>query len=290
MHWLLRHVPGYSTWYRLSLFWRLAEGALSAARVDPAWDDGGRSVSERNALLRALLVQYLETQFADTPELLERLIPSYPPLAKRILLDNGIWASTLKREHVQVVTDPIDEITMNGIVAGGVLREVDVIVYATGFEASRFLTPMRITGLRGADLHDHWDGDARAYLGLTVPGFPNFFCMYGPNTNLVANGSIIFFSECEAQYILSGVRLLLDGGARTLDCRRQVHDEYNRLIDEGNARMAWGAANVNSWYRSPAGRITQNWPFTLLEYWQRTRELDPADYQAASSTMSAAAT
>jgi 4-hydroxyacetophenone monooxygenase len=105
--------------------------------------------------------------------------------------------------------------------------------------------------------------------------------MYGPNTNLVANGSIIFFSECEAQYILSGVRLLLEGGAHMLDCRRQVHEEYNRLVDEGNEKMAWGAATVNSWYRSPAGRITQNWPFSLLEYWQRTRELDPAVFQPA---------
>jgi 4-hydroxyacetophenone monooxygenase len=281
MHWLLRHVPGYSTWYRLSLFWRLAEGVLSAARVDPSWDDGGRSVSERNAFLRALLAQYLEAQFADAPELLERLTPGYPPLAKRILLDNGIWAATLKREHVQLITDPIDGITASGIVAGGKLREVDVIIYATGFQASRFLTPMRIAGVGGTDLHEHWDGDARAYLGLTVPGFPNFFCMYGPNTNLVANGSIIFFSECEAQYILSGVHHLLERDVQTLDCRRDVHDEYNRLIDEANANMVWGAANVNSWYRSPAGRITQNWPFTLLEYWQRTRELDLADYQPA---------
>jgi 4-hydroxyacetophenone monooxygenase len=261
------------------LFWRLAEGALPAARVDPAWQDGGRSVSERNAMLRALMSHYLESQFADMPELLDRIVPSYPPLAKRILLDNGIWASTLKREHVQLITDPIDRMTTEGIVAGGELREVDVVVYATGFDASRFLTPLRIAGRGGVDLHDQWDGDPRAYLGLTVPGFPNLFCMYGPNTNLVANGSIIFFSECEAQYILSAVRLLLERGAQTLDCRRHVHDEYNTSIDYGNAQMAWGATTVNSWYRSPAGRITQNWPFTLLEFWQRTRELDPADYE-----------
>jgi 4-hydroxyacetophenone monooxygenase len=279
MHWLIRHVPGYSTWYRLSLFWRLAEGALSAARVDPEWDDGGHSVSDRNAMLRALMVHYLETQFADRPDLLARIVPTYPPLAKRILLDNGIWASTLKRQHVQLVTEPIERITEAGIVAGGELREVDVIVYATGFEASRFLTPLEIVGRGGVELHDHWAGDPRAYLGLTVPGFPNLFCMYGPNTNLVANGSIIFFSECEAQYILSAVRLLLEQHAQALDCRRDVHDAYNVAIDEGNTAMAWGATVVNSWYRSPAGRITQNWPFTLLEFWQRTRAVDPADYE-----------
>jgi 4-hydroxyacetophenone monooxygenase len=141
------------------------------------------------------------------------------------------------------------------------------------------LTPLRITGRGGFELHESWDGDARAYLGLTIPGYPNLFCMYGPNTNLVANGSIIYFSECEVQYILSAVRLLLERRANAVDCRREVHDAYNAAVDAGNARMAWGAASVNTWYRNANGRITQNWPFTLLEFWQRTRELDPADYE-----------
>jgi 4-hydroxyacetophenone monooxygenase len=278
LQWLLHHVPGYNRWYRLSLFWRLAEGALPAARVDPEWEGDGRSVSWLNEQLRALLVQYLEDQFADRPDLLEQVIPAYPPLSKRILLDDGIWARTLKRDNVELISDPIDRITADGVVSGGRLRPVDVIVYATGFQASRFLMPMRVTGRSGVDLHEHWAGDPRAYLGLTVPGFPNLFCLYGPNTNLVANGSIIFFSECEATYILSALRLLVERRARTLDCRRDLHDQYNRRIDEGNERMAWGAARVNSWYRNANGRISQNWPFTLLEFWQQTREVDAADY------------
>ncbi|MEY2432366.1 MAG: 4-hydroxyacetophenone monooxygenase [Acidimicrobiaceae bacterium] len=279
MQWLLDNVPTYAEWYRLSLFWRLSEGMLTAARVDPDWPQDGRSVGPLNEGLRQLLTQYLESQFADAPHLLERVLPTFPPLAKRMLLDNGVWATTLKRDHVKLIADPIDEITRTGVVAGGQLREVDVIVYATGFHASEFLTPLRIKGRDGIDLHESWDGDARAYLGLTVPGFPNLFCMYGPNTNLVANGSIIYFSECEVQYILSALRLLLERGANAVDCRREVHDAYNAAVDEGNARMAWGAASVNTWYRNSNGRITQNWPFTLLEFWQRTRELDPADYE-----------
>ncbi|MEY2590733.1 MAG: 4-hydroxyacetophenone monooxygenase [Acidimicrobiaceae bacterium] len=276
--WLLRNVPFYTQWYRLSLFWRLAEGALAAARVEEGWEDGGRSVGERNQWLRMLLTQYLESQFADAPQLLEQVLPAYPPLAKRMLLDNGIWASTLKRENVELITDRIERITEHGIVADGELREVDVIVLATGFEASSFLSPMRITGRGGVDLHEQWDGDARAYLGLTIPQFPNLFCLYGPNTNLVANGSIIFFSECEVQYVLGCLRLLLERGAAALDCRAGVYDAYNEWIDDGNARMAWGAATVNSWYRNANGRITQNWPFTLLEFWRRTRRPDEDDY------------
>src|SRR4029079_1210580 len=112
-----------------------------------------------------LLTDYLEAQFAGAPELLEKVLPSYPPLAKRILLDNGIWARTLQRDNVELVTERIDEFTEDGIVAGGVLRPVDVIVFATGFHASEFLMPMRVVGRGGVELHDAWDGDARAYFG-----------------------------------------------------------------------------------------------------------------------------
>ena len=278
MRWLLRHVPTYATWYRLALFWRLAEGALPAASVDPTWDGNGRSVSARNDFVRTMLTQYLEAQFSAAPELLPHVVPDYPPFSKRILLDNGIWASTLMQPHVDLVTDCIDEIVEKGVVAGGVVREVDVIVYATGFHASQFLTPMRVTGVGGEDLHDRWGDDARAYLGMTVPGFPNLFCLYGPNTNLAANGSIIYFTECEVQYLLDAVRYLLERGAAALDCRRDVHDAYNAAVDEANSAMAWGAAAVNSWYRSSSGRITQNWPYSLREFWRRTRRLDPDDY------------
>ncbi|MHB8465228.1 MAG: flavin-containing monooxygenase [Acidimicrobiales bacterium] len=279
MQWLLRHVPFFSEWYRFWLFWRLAEGALAAARVDPSWTGDDRSVSALNDDLRALLSQYLEAEFADAPELAGHVVPNYPPLAKRMLLDNGTWARTLKRDNVHLVTEPITEITPTGIVTSdGSAHDVDVIVYATGFHASKFLTPMRVVGRGGVDLHELWGDDAHAYLGMTVPGFPNLFCLYGPNTNLVANGSIIFFSECAARYVVESVRLLLERELDAMDCRRDVYDDYATLVDEGNRKMAWGVSTVNSWYKNAEGRVTQNWPFTLLEFWQRTCAPDPADY------------
>jgi len=177
------------------------------------------------------------------------------------------------------VTDAIDEITPAGVVAGGRLREVDVIVYATGFHASEFLTPLHIRGPRRAGSARRL-GRRRSRLPRAHgPRVPNLFCMYGPNTNLVANGSIIYFSECAAQYILSAIKLLLEQRANALDCRPDVHDTYNASVDEANARMVWGAATVNTWYRNAHGRIAQNWPFTLLEFWQRTRALDIDDYE-----------
>ena len=132
----------------------------------------------------------------------------------------------------------------------GVQHDVDVLIYGTGFTASQFLTPMTIVGRTGVELHEHWNGDARAYLGVTVPGFPNLFCLYGPNTNIVVNGSIVYFSECGSRYILGLVKLLLEGGHRALDVRKDVHDEFNELVDAENKRMAWGWSDVNSWYKN----------------------------------------
>ena len=111
------------------------------------------------------------------------------------------------------------------------------------------------------------------------PHFPNLYLLYGPNTNLVINGSIIYFSECAARYILGCIRLALEHGGHALEVRQDVHDACNQRVDARNAQMAWGISTVNSWYKNAAGHITQNWPFTLLEYWERTRQPDPADYQ-----------
>ncbi len=278
--WLLHQVPYYSQWYRFWLFWRFAEGILPAVKVDPQWHGDGHSVSAANEELRMLLGMYIGLCFGDRPDLLAKVMPDYPPAAKRILRDNGVWATTLKRDNVHLITDPIACISASGLqMADGTLHDVDVIIFATGFQASRFLTPMKVTGRLGLDLHGQWDGNARAYLGIVAPNFPNFFMLYGPNTNIVVNGSIIYFSECEVHYVLQCLRHILTSRARAIDCRPEVHDRYNERIDAGNRLMAWGASSVNSWYKSDSGRVAQNWPFSLLEFWQQTREIDDADYE-----------
>jgi 4-hydroxyacetophenone monooxygenase len=277
---LLSNIPAYRQWYRFWLFWRSAETLRPMAEVDPEWPDQERSVSALNHALRTLLVEAMAPQYADRPDLWEKVQPPYPPAAKRIIVDNGAWAGALHRHNVQLTTDEIERITPDGVVtAGDELHRFDVLVYATGFQPSRFLMPMKVVGRGGVDIHDQWDGDARAYLGITVPGFPNFFVLYGPNTNIVVNGSIIWFSECEVRYVMDCLRTLLAGGHRALDCRPDVHDRYNAEIDAENLRMAWGVSKVNSWYKNAKGRVAQNWPFPLLEYWHRTRRVDPSDYE-----------
>jgi 4-hydroxyacetophenone monooxygenase len=282
--WLLGHVPFYSQWYRFWLFYRYAEALLPCTKVDPDWPGDGQSVGEANELLRVVLAEYIQAEFADRPDLLPKVMPAYPPAGKRMIRDNGIWARTLKRDNVELVTDAIERISPDGVVtAGGVTRPADVIVYATGFTASDFLTPIEIVGRQGKNLHSMWDGDARAYLGITVPQFPNMFCLYGPNTNIVVNGSIIFFTECEVRYVMDCMRLMLERGVSSLDCRQDVHDEFNARVDEANRQSVWGATTVNSWYRNRHGRSAQNWPFTLLDYWAATRRANPDDFDLEGS-------
>ena len=279
LKWLYEHVPSYSEWNRFWIFWRMGDGGLPNFRVDPEWTANGESVSAVNDFVRLMLVEYLKAEFGDRPDLLDKVTPHYPPGAKRMIRDNGIWARTLKRENVELVTDEIREITPKGVVtADGEEHHFDVLIYGTGFSASKFLTPMKVTGRGGIDLHEQWNGDARAYLGVTVPGFPNLFCLYGPNTNIVVNGSIVYFSECGVRYILGCLRLLLENQAKAIEVRKDVHDTFNEAVDAENKVMAWGASEVNSWYKNEHGHVAQNWPFTLLEYWQRTKEPDPEDY------------
>ena len=162
LKWLYAHVPSYSEWNRFWIFWRMGDGGLPNFRVDPDWQSGGESVSAVNDFVRLVLIEYLKAEFGDRPDLLEKVVPNYPPGAKRMLRDNGIWARTLKRDNVRLITDDITEITPKGIVtADGEEHQVDVLIYGTGFHASKFLTPMKVTGRNGVDLHEQWGGDAR---------------------------------------------------------------------------------------------------------------------------------
>ncbi|HEX3794182.1 MAG TPA: FAD-dependent oxidoreductase [Acidimicrobiales bacterium] len=276
---LLSLVPTYGRWDRLWQFWLMHEGLLPTARVDPEWKDKTLSVSPANQFVRDMLIEILRTQ-VDDPELLEKMTPQFPPFSKRGLRDDGIWAATLQRPHVNVITETIAEVIESGIrTVDGVDHPADVVIYGTGFAASQFMTPMRVVGADGVELNEQWDGDARAYLGMTIPTFPNFFMLYGPNTNLVVNGSIIVMVECQVRYIVEALGEVLGRGLRTMVCRPEVHDAYNVEIDAGNRLMAWGVADVPSWYKNALGRISQNWPYGLLEYWERTRQPDLADYE-----------
>lgn len=279
MAWLLRHIPFYGRWYRFWQFWIAAEGRFPLVQVDEDWQHPV-SVGRANERLRQECLAMLEAQFADRPDLLEKMTPAYPPGAKRMLRDNGVWAAALKREHTSLVTAGIARIEKDAVVASdGERYPADVIVFATGFTASDYLAPVTIVGRQGKNLHDWWAGDCRAYLGVTVPGFPNMFMTAGPNTGLVVNGSAIFSAECAVEYSLSAIKALFEKGAAAMDCRMDLFEAFNDKVDRENLTKAWGVATVSSWYRNSAGRASQTWPFPLLDYWRVTQKVEIGDYE-----------
>ncbi len=278
-HSLMAILPTYGRWDRVWQFWLMHEGLLPTAKVDPEWGDMSLSVSAANEFIRLMLLEVLRAQVSDDA-LFEKMTPRFPPLSKRALRDDGSWAAALSRANVAVITEPIEAVVKTGVrTKDGTEHAADVVIYGTGFSASDFVAPMRVTGRGGNELNEQWEGDARAYLGITVPGFPNFFMLYGPNTNLVVNGSILVMVECQVRYIVEAVGELKRRGCRAMEVRRDVHDRYNAEIDEGNTSMAWGVAKVPSWYRNARGRVTQNWPFSLLDYWERTSRPELDEYE-----------
>jgi 4-hydroxyacetophenone monooxygenase len=276
--WLLQHVPYYAAWFRFRTFYTSADGVHASVQLDPNWPHPERSLNADNERIRVLLTEYIQRELGGRDDLLAKCVPDYPPFAKRMLLDNG-WFRTLTRDNVELVTEDIACVTETGVeLSNGMHHELDALVLATGFQATRFLWPMAITGANGKTLQEVWGGDPRAHLGVTVPGFPNLFVLYGPNTNLAHGGSIIFHSECQSRYITGCMRMLLEGGYAALDCTPAAYEASNARLDEAQARMAWAQPNARNWYRSEAGRIASTSPFRLVDYWSMTRTPDPNDF------------
>ncbi len=232
-----------------------------------------RNSSEKKA------VAHLEEKIQDS-ELRKKLIPDYPMGAKRILFSDNYY-DALARDNVYVETNPIERIEPKGIVTkDGKLHEVDVIVYATGFESTVFLTPMKVIGREGAVLNDRWQKEgAEAYLGVTHAGFPNFFMMYGPNTNLGHN-SIIIMIEAQTRYILSCLDTLSTRQAKWLDVKAPVQQAYNAWVQDRLRSTVWSQVN-RSWYKTESGKITNNWVGRTTEYRRKTKRVNPDDYEFA---------
>ena len=275
---LLDRLPFYSGWYRYRQFWLWNDHIHPTLQIDPDWPHPERSINAANEAHRVFLTRYITELVGHRPELLAKCLPTYPPYGKRMLMDNG-WFTTVCRDDVELVTSPVESIRPGGVVtADGTEHSADVLVYATGFDAHRMLWPMRITG-RDSDLHEVWgEDDARAYLGMAVPGFPNFFTLYGPNTNLGHGGSVVYHTELQFRYVMGMLRAMLDRDLAAVEVRRDVHDDYNRRVDEAHARMIWSHRGMDTWYRNRAGRVVNNSPWRLADYWRMTRSPDLRDY------------
>ncbi len=232
------------------------------------------------ALLGAVRLSWraqLRRQVSD-PDLRRRLVPDYRIGCKRVLFSNA-WYPALDRDHVDVITSDVTRVEPTGVrTADGTLHETDVIIWGTGFAATRFLAPMTVTGVDGADLRAIWADGASAHLGITVPGFPNFFCIYGPNTNL-GGSSIITMMETQASWIAQVARRLADGTARLVSVRPEVWAGFDREMQQRLSGSVW--ASCTSWYADGA-RITTNWPGRVTEYQQRLAEVDWTELESVS--------
>jgi 4-hydroxyacetophenone monooxygenase len=278
--WALAKIPFYLRWYRFQLFWGFADGLHEALKVDPDWPQPKRSLNALNEKHRRFMEKHMRSELADRPDLLAKVVPDYPAYGKRILIDNH-WFRMLKRENVDLVTDPIDCIVPEGIkTRDGKVWQADALVFATGFKVSKMLHPMTIVGRHSRELHDIWGpDDARAYLGLTVPGFPNFFMLTGPNTGLAHGGNQIFMTECGVRHMMLALRELLEGGHRSIECKPEIYENYNRKVDAMHARMVWTHKGMTNWYRNPNGRVFAITTWRLVEYWKMTSRFERGEYE-----------
>src|ERR1700761_4663093 len=278
--WLLAHLPFYVQWYRFNMFWRYGDGLLPFLRKDPDWPHPDRAVNKGNDRHRQELTDFIHAELKDRPDLIEKCVPTYPPYGKRILLDNG-WFRTLTKPNVELVTDPIDHFTREGIVAtDGKQRAADIIVVSTGFKVTEMAARLNITGPDGRRLADVLAHDnPTAYLGLSVPGFPHFFTMLGPNSGPAHGGSVIFQSECQARYITACLVEMMEHDIAAIDVRQEAHDQYVREVDAEHVQLIWTHPGMSTYYRNKQGRVFSAMPWRFVDYWRMTHDPDLSQYR-----------
>ncbi|MET0704208.1 MAG: NAD(P)/FAD-dependent oxidoreductase [Mycobacterium sp.] len=280
VQWALRHLPFYGRWYRFLIFWPGCDSGLAAAKVDPDWADQQRAVSEVNDLARMMFTEWISSQIDGDAELLAKVVPDYPATGKRTLQDNGSWLRTLTREHVELVRTGIARVEADAVIADdGARYPADVLVYATGFRANDLLSSVKVFGRNGIELQDSWGRRPAAYLGITVPGFPNFFCLYGPGTNLASGGSLIFHSECEVRYIMGCLNLLTAADKSAMEPRQDRYDDWYQKCQAELKTLVWSQPTIkHSFYKNADGEVHGLSPWRLVDYWTWTRSPDPDDF------------
>lgn len=278
--WLLEHLPYYAEWYRFTMLWRYGDGLLPLLRKDPDWPHKDRSVNKANDRHREEMIAFIKNELGDRTDLLDKCVPAYPPYGKRILIDNG-WFRTLRKPSVELVTDAIERIVPEGVVtADGRLRAADVVVLATGFRMTEMSARLGIVGEDGRSLADVWaDDNPTAHLGMTVPGFPNLFCMLGPGSGLGHGGSAMFQAECQVRYIASCLAGLIERGHQAMTVHQSVHDDYVRRMDDEHEQLIWTHPGMTIYYRNKHGRVFSVMPWRLVDYWAMTHDPDFDDYR-----------
>jgi cation diffusion facilitator CzcD-associated flavoprotein CzcO len=261
---LFKRIPGMLKVNRLLIFLQHELRVVAFVR-HPKW----------LRMRRPAFLRHLQRQVRN-PDLCRRLTPDYHMGCKRILLSNDFYPAMV-RPNVELVTAGISELRPDTIIATDATeRKVDCIIFGTGFAATDFLVPIGITGLRKQNLHQCWKNGAEAHLGTTVSGFPNFFMLYGPNTNL-AHNSIIYMIESQISYVTACLARLCRNEVRVLDIKKEIQDEFNSRVQRRLERTVW-AKGCTAWYLTATGKNTANWPGSTFEFRLRTRAPKWDDY------------
>ena len=275
--WLDRNLPFHTNFMRLRIASGFGGGLVGIAQIDPAFSDP-HAVSPMNKGARDVCVGFLEQKLGD-PELVAKMTPAHPVMSARPVLVDPEYSilDAIQRNNVSLITDPIARITETGVeTETGERVDVDVIVYATGFHATEYLFPMSITGRDGQTVEQLWaDGGARGYRGAMIPGFPNLWTLYGPNTN--GGLAIPAFQEMETLYALRCIeRLVLDAKA-AVDVKTDAYWRYNKVVDARNAKMAWSDPRARNYYWTRFGRSATQNPLGQIEMWNLLRQPDFED-------------
>lgn len=277
---LLREVPLYQAWYRVRLGWTFNDRVHATLQKDPAWPYKDRALNSTNDAHRAYYTRYLREELGDREDLLPKVLPTYPPFGKRMLMDNG-WYRMLRNPKVSLIDERIRRVVPEGVeTADGKTTPADVLVIATGFDVLHFINTYEVHGRGGISLQDAWEGDnASAYLGTVVPGFPNFFTLYGPNLQPGHGGSLIVVIEMQMRYLTDLIRQMVATGVGAAECRREVHDDYIARVDAAHANMVWSHPGMTTYYRNERGRIVVNSPWRNVDFYEMTHQAKLEDYQ-----------
>lgn len=277
LQWLIDTMPFYWNWLGFVQFFGTAQ-TQAAQIIDDDWRASGGLINERNDQLRTGLIDYVESKVGHVPHLRDHSIPDYAPLARRIVIDNG-WFDALLRPNVDLEVESIDQVTPDGVrMVDGRVVELDLLVLATGFHVSRYFHPVTYRGRGGLTFEEAWRKDgARAYLGLTMPGFPNFYSMYGPNAT-PRFGGFPQWVDIWSRYVLDLVVRQVEGGFRSVEVRAEVFDDYNTRMDDATSTLLWESEGLGSYFINEHGRsgLQMPWEANLYHSWVRSPE--PHDF------------
>jgi 4-hydroxyacetophenone monooxygenase len=278
--WLNANMPYYSNWARFVLAWNLGDHKLYRIfDVDPDWREPG-SVNADNARMRRLLVAHIEKKLSDRPDLAAACLPGYPVFGSRPVLDNG-WFDALKRDNVRLVAQGVAGLSREGVITNsGELIPADVVVLATGFMPNQLFASIPIEGREGSTIQDIWAADGpRAYWGTSVPRIPNFFMLYGPNTN-PRNLGPVQYGEWTMDYILQAFRAMMENGWKAVEVRQDAYDAFNLELDSRLRTLVSVDPRTRhqSYYTNERGRSAVQSPWPSARVHQALSRFDAENY------------